>query len=126
MPVYCFECPECGAKKEVVRSMRDSDAPEYCACEGNPVMVRDRQAELSNVNGTEKGDTFWSQSLAISPDQTVEHRRLFPNVRVRADGCLGFDSVAERARYCERCGFEKKSGKPRVGKQLTPAKRQAT
>lgn len=127
MPIYCFECLECGATKEVVRSMGDSDKPEYCVCEGDPEMARNRRAELSNVNGTAKGDTFWSQSMAISPDQAAEHRRLFPNVRVREDGCIGFDSVKERADYCEKCGFEKQPGKPRrTGRQLTPAKRQAT
>jgi hypothetical protein len=88
-----------------------------CVCGAE--MYRDLHSELSSVCGTEKGDTFWSQSLAISPSQIAEHRRLFPNVKVRHDGCLGFDSVKDREKYCEATGFEKKPGKPRrIGKKL--------
>lgn len=89
-------------------------------------MVKDFQAELPSPIGTEKGDTFWSQALAINPCQTEEHRRLFPNVRVREDGCIGFDSVRDREKYHEATGFVKQPGKLRgQSKHLTPAK-QAT
>lgn len=98
--------------------MRMNDKREMiCACGAD--MRRDLHSELSNANGTEKGETFWSQSLAISPNQIEEHRRLFPNVKVRADGCIGFDSVREREKYCEATGFHKQPGKPRrVGRKL--------
>jgi putative FmdB family regulatory protein len=112
MPIYVFLCPECGNQEEVLRPMSQSDEPHDCAeCGGET--ERDYHAERPNATGTEKGETFWSQSLAISPDQAAEHRRLFPNVRVREDGCLGFDSNRERERYCNKTGFEKVQGRSR-------------
>lgn len=110
MPVYCYRCPECGVSYDVVKPMKESSRQERCTvC--NVEMSRDFTAENKAATGTEKGETFWSQSLAISPSQAAEHRRLFPNVRVRSDGCLGFDSVKDRSNYCERTGFYKVPGK---------------
>jgi hypothetical protein len=86
-------------------------------------MNRDYGSELKGVIGTEQGDTFWSQSLAISPSQAIEHKRMFPNVRVRSDGCLGFDSVKERESYIDRTGFYKVPGKTR--RQTKPVKKKS-
>lgn len=125
MPIYCYACKKCGAKREETVSMDMRADFVRCECGGN--MSRDYNAERPNANGTEKGDTFWSQSLAINPSQIAEHRRLFPDVEVRADGCLGFNSNAVRERYCDATGFYKEPGKSkRNSKQLTPAKLQAT
>jgi hypothetical protein len=66
------------------------------------------------VLGTEKGDTFWSESLAISPDQAAEHRRQFPDVKIDTEGRLGFDSVKQRSDYCEKTGFVKKSQRKEI------------
>jgi hypothetical protein len=92
-------------------------------CECGTDEVRDFKAERKGVVGTEKGDTFWSQSMAISPSQAAEHRRTFPNVRVRSDGCLGFDSVKERDTYCRRTGFYKVPGKKKRRTRKIPAKK---
>ncbi len=59
-----------------------------------------------------------SDSLAIHPDQTAEHRKMFPNVGVLSDGRLEFNSVKIQERYANRCGFEKKAKrKKRVSKK---------
>lgn len=113
MPIYCYKCPECGSIREVVCRVEDRDDPVMCGCDGDITMHRDFGGELPAPTGTEKGETFWSQSLAIHPEQTAEHRRLFPNVRVREDGCIGFDSAKERERYCKATGFHKVPGKLR-------------
>jgi putative FmdB family regulatory protein len=125
VPMYCYVCPECGRRLEVMRSIQGRDDPVTCEC-GTPAR-RDFTSELPNATGTQRGDTFWSESLAISPDQTAEHRRFFPNVQVDREGRLGFDSVRERSDYLDRCGFDKKPGKPkRTGTRYlrlpTPAK----
>lgn len=110
MPLYCFVCDKCGSKDEDIRPMSQCTEPLECSVCGSN-MFRDFKAEGHNVTGTERGETFWSQSLAINPCQTEEHRRKFPNVRVREDGVIGFDSVKERESYCNATGFEKTPGK---------------
>ena len=77
-------------------------------------MIRDYRAEHPGVLGTQCRQTFWSQSLAINPEQTEEHRRLFPNVRIASDGQLGFDSVKLHSDYCDQTGFEKKSQRKHI------------
>lgn len=126
MPLYCYRCQNCGATDEIVKTMKDADRQESCViCD--KVMVRDYGAESKGVVGTEKGETFWSQSLAISPSQAAEHKRLFPNVRVRSDGCIGFDSVKERDAYIDRTGFYKVPGKSkRKGKRIPVKKSPST
>lgn len=110
MPSYCFICNSCDKKDEVLRTMAECAIPPKCEVCGSD-MLRDFQSEGHNITGTEVGKTFWSQSLAINPCQTEEHRRKFPNVRVREDGVIGFDSVKERESYCNATGFEKAPGK---------------
>ena len=113
MPVYTFVCPECGQRDEVVRPMKDSGNPHKCS-ECGADTRRDFQSDLGHVTGTEKGDTFWSQSLAISPDQAAEHRRLFPDVKIAPDGRIGFDSNKQRSEYLDATGFVKKSQRKQI------------
>jgi hypothetical protein len=118
--------------KEIVKPMREAGQEECCpSCPGTAdggyvLMNRDYGSEGKGIVGTEKGDTFWSQSLAISPSQFEEHKRLFPNVRVRSDGCIGFDSVKERSEYCDRTGFYKAPGKAKRRSTKKPVKNQPT
>ena len=67
-----------------------------------------------NIIGCQSGKTFWSESLAINPDQAAEHRRLFPNVKIDSEGRLGFDSVKERSDYIEQTGFIKRSQRKEI------------
>jgi putative FmdB family regulatory protein len=131
MPIYCYRCPECGKAEEIVKPMREAGQEEYCKhcsrSDDEPIfMNRDFGSEKKGVVGTEKGDTFWSQSLAISPSQFAEHRRMFPNVRLRSDGCPGFDSVKERSDYCDRTGFYKVPGKQKRRMTKLPVRPQPT
>jgi hypothetical protein len=91
--------------------MKDEEIVPVC---GNTPMVRDYQAEHPSITGTEKGETFWSDSLAINPDQTAEHQRQFPDVKVDADGRLGFDSNKVRDKYLDATGFTKKSQRKEI------------
>lgn len=97
--------------------MCDEEVTPLCSAHGDCIavrMTRDFGAEHPGVLGTEKGDTFWSQSLAINPEQTEEHRRLFPDVRIAPDGQLGFDSVKLHSDYCDQTGFDKKSQRKEI------------
>ena len=108
MPIYCYRCPGCGKKTE--RMISINGCKEF-RCECGADEVRDFAAESVNPVGTERGGTFWSDSLAISPRQAAEHRKRFPDVRVDKEGRLGFDSVKSRERYCDRTGFFKQKGR---------------
>jgi hypothetical protein len=52
-----------------------------------------------------------SQSLAMSPEQIGEHRRLFPDVQVTPDGCPVFTSFSQHDAYLKKTGFQKLPGK---------------
>ena len=112
MPIYIYKCRECDTRTEVSRSMSQSTDPFTCGC-GSGDTGRDFKAEHAGAGDKEYGKTKWSQSLAISPDQIAEHRQLFPDVRVREDGCIGFDSYRQHDRYLEKTGFVKQTQKCR-------------
>jgi hypothetical protein len=61
------------------------------------------------IRGAELARTFWSESLAISPSQTEEHRRRWPHIEVDAQGRLGFHSHRDREKYLDETGFVKRS-----------------
>ena len=61
-----------------------------------------------------------SDSLAISPDQTQEHKQMFPDVDVLEDGRLRFTSVRQHETYLNKTGFYKKTQK--IRRKLNPVK----
>ena len=105
MPVYCFICPECDNTQEVVRPMKNSSLSLVCACGAN--MRRDFAAQKTNAGNKEYAKTKYSDSLAISPSQVEEHRRLFPDVKIDNQGRPGFDSFKQHDSYLEKTGFVK-------------------
>ncbi len=110
MPQYVYACT-CGHREEVIREIRERNDLFLCPQCGQP-MERDFAGEGGAVPvGTQTGSTFWSESLAISPDQATEHRQKFPDVLIDGQGRLGFTSHKQREKYLEACGFEKKPAK---------------
>jgi putative FmdB family regulatory protein len=111
MPLYCFKCSECGQRQEDIKPMSESNSPvvcPHCGC----FMDRDMAAEAGAVPvGCDTAKPFWSESLAISPDQAAEHRATFPDVLVDRQGRVGFTSHKQREKYLDTCGFFKKSAK---------------
>ena len=106
MPLYTFKCEQCEERTTVRRTMADSGKPFVCGC-GSKETGRDFQAEHAGAGDKEYGETRYSQSLAMSPDQIEEHKRLFPDIKVRADGCPGFDSYRQHDDYLKKTGFVK-------------------
>ena len=110
MPLYDYICT-CGHQEEVLREMAERGDPYECPnCK--ELMHRDMAAEHGAVPvGCENAKPFWSDSLAISPDQTAEHRERFPDVLVDQQGRVGFVSHKQREKYLDTCGFVKKTAK---------------
>lgn len=122
MPVYCFICPECGDTAEVVRPMKDCSVPQQCKCGAN--MRRDFAAQKTNAGNKEYAKTKWSDSLAISPSQVAEHKRLFPDIPIDKQCRPGFDSYKQHDAYLEKTGFIKAPQKVRKrGRRLSGGKK---
>jgi len=105
MPIYIYKCKDCGESTELMRRMSQAGDPVTCTCGGET--GRDFGGECAGAGNKEYGETKYSQSLAISPTQFAEHKRLFPDVKIREDGCIGFDSVQQHDAYLKKTGFYK-------------------
>lgn len=123
MPVYCFVCPECDDTAEVVRSMKDASLPFWCSACGVE-MRRDFAAQKTNAGNKEYGKTKFSDSLAISPSQVAEHKRLFPDIPIDSQCRPGFDNYKQHDAYLEKTGFVKapQKCKPR-GRRISGGKK---
>jgi len=120
MPRYEYKCPECGCEKEVVKIMAEVDRPEACdICEA--IMKRDFQAENILVGAGRRSyhKPIVSDSMAVAPNQVVEHRRLFPDVKILDDGRPVFDNFSAHEAYLKKCNIEKIPQKKRKrGKRI--------
>ena len=116
MPIYEYECPECGNLAEVFRSIDKRLSTPTCKC-GTEM----RKLISSGVASGDKeyGKTKWSDSLAVSPAQIEEHKRLFPDVKIDDQGRPGFDSFKQHDGYLKKTGFIKMEQKRRKrGKRI--------
>lgn len=111
MPRYCYVCPDCGGKKEVVRSMRESSDPVQCDCTTD--MVRDFQSERVNIGDKEYARPIVSDALAISPVQAEEHRRIFPDIELEGNCRPVFKSYRQHDSYLKKIGAVKRRQKIR-------------
>lgn len=111
LPIYCFVCPKCGYKFEIPRPIVESARSQFCPCGAE--MRRDFAAQGINTGNKEYGKTKFSDSLAISPSQVEEHKRLFPDIPIDNQCRPGFDNYKQHDKYLEKCGFEKVSQKRR-------------
>jgi hypothetical protein len=48
-----------------------------------------------------------SDSLAVSPDQIPEHRKMFPDIEVTAEGQPVFDNFTDHEAYLKKCNIQK-------------------
>lgn len=110
MIVHRFICDMCG----VVVEDTNTEKTHHC-----PKCNAPMRWDLIGI-GIPNGDyNHISESLAIHPDQTSEHRKKFPGVNVLPDGRLHFTSTKQQEKYAERCGFYKKRQKTKLkGKRI--------
>ena len=106
MPIYSYRCPECSGNQEIIKPVSDCTKEECCtACGG--LMHRNYQAEAGIDTGKDYASTFYSDSLAIHPEQIPEHKQKFPDVEVARDGRVGFRSPKQQSDYLRKIGWGK-------------------
>lgn len=122
VPAHVYHCSRCGQLVET------SDTLDFeFGGDGKPIYIRrcsacsgalcagyppSRVSDLRG-HGRQFETTHWSDSLAIAPSQVEAHQRLFPEIRVRPDGVVGFDSVKQQDEYLNKTGFVKQTQKTR-------------
>ena len=108
MPQYCYICEQCGINFSKFRPMADSDRITLCPECGN-IARRDWTAEHPMVRRTEDyTHPIHSDSLAISPAQVAEHKKMFPNIKIDSECRPVFDNYVEHDKYLEACNVDKK------------------
>jgi hypothetical protein len=89
--------------------MEHSNDVTICECGGQ--MRRDWQASLPHAGNRVYRRSIVSDSLAVTPAQVEEHRRLFPDVKMLDDGRPVFDSYKTHDDYLKKTGFVKQPQK---------------
>lgn len=107
LPFYCFVCDSCGKKLTALRTMKHRN--DVASCECGESMHRDLPAEAPHAQsrGRDYSKPIHSNSLAISPSQVAEHKRLFPNVKLDSECRPVFDNYTDHNKYLEKTGFVK-------------------
>ena len=87
--VYCFACPDCGCRYEVVAPIKEGPVESLCACGG--VAHRDRRAELASgaVDCMNRDYSFDGESgtrlygASYLPNQRDEAHRAHPDTEFK-------------------------------------------
>ncbi|MCK4820551.1 zinc ribbon domain-containing protein [bacterium] len=112
MPFYVFSCPDCGRERTLLREIKHRNDDALCV-ECGVTMHRDLCAEKPNAQSRGKlySKEIHSDSLAISPTQVEEHKRLFPDIKIDSQSRPVFDNFKDHDAYLEKTGFVKMPGK---------------
>jgi len=109
MPIYTYGCSSCGKQEEVFHPMNKPKIPVCCGQE----MGRNYRADLFIAAGRDYHRPIISDSLAISPEQISEHKRLFPDIQVTSEGQPIFENYKQHDNYLKATGFRKKPQRQR-------------
>lgn len=115
MPFYDFKCPKCHIIETIMLSM-SAIGTHVAKCNrhiGFFLMERNYQSEQINTN-MDSAKPHISNSLAIHPDQTAEHKQIYPDVGVLPDGRIQFDSPKIHDNYLKKRGMFKHPQKKRL------------
>ena len=105
MPRYEYYCEECIYTIEVIKPMEQSEDDIICP-DCDSFMVKLLSTGVSTPN-KDYSRMIVSHSLAMNPIQIPEHNRLFPDIKVRADGCPVFDNFKIHDDYLKKMGIQK-------------------
>ncbi len=112
MPIYPFKCKECGAENEVCQSMELATDERICLECGH------KMRRVYSFHAVSKGRDYHrpivSNSLAMTPSQIPEHRKLFPEIEVTREGQPVFDNYKKHDEYLKKVGMVKQPGKSRM------------
>lgn len=103
MPLYTYRCSICSQIQEVIKSMSDYSVPVHCS----KSMVRDYHADLISNTGHDYNKPIHSDSLAITPSQIVEHKQLFPDIKIDNQCRPVFENYQQHDSYLKKTGFVK-------------------
>lgn len=110
MPMYNYECYDCGAKDWDIRRIADRNNKTECpACGGN----MNKSISAAHVRG-DYSHKIVSDSMAINIDQIPEHKKKFPDIRVTPEGQPVMENYAQHEKYLKECGFVKHPGKTKI------------
>lgn len=111
MPRYDYYCKNCDVIFEIIKSMKDCNSEELCPdCEN--IMVKQFMGQ--NIGTSNKSmKEIVSHGLAMCPSQIPEHNKLFPDIKVRSDGCPVFDDIKKYDDYMNRTGIFKERQRSR-------------
>ena len=105
MPLYPYKC-DCGNYIEIRASLKDAPKGSECSRCG-----ADMYRVYSFATGNkEYSKPIVSQSLAISPEQAQEHKKLFPDVKLHDNQFPVFENYQQHDKYLEKTGFVKQKG----------------
>jgi putative FmdB family regulatory protein len=110
MPRYDYYCKICDEKVEIIKPMAQSDTDEICNICSNS-MTKIFMGQNVGTPNKDYSHEIVSHSLAMNPSQISEHKRLFPDIKVRADGCPVFDNYKKHDDYLKKIGVYKADGK---------------
>lgn len=106
MPRYDYYCEECDFIIEVIKPMKDCSSEEECPnC--NELMIKQCMGLNIGTPNKDYSRSIASHSLAMCPSQIPEHKRMFPDIEVRADGVPVFDNFKKHDDYLKEVGVDK-------------------
>lgn len=127
MPMYHYQCRGCDYVFREIRTIDARNDLTHCPnCKS--LAERSSGTESPSIRGKNYSHPLHSDSLAISPSQIAEHRKLFPNIKIDGEGRPIFKNYRQHDDYLETCGFDKKEQriKPkgrRIDKSKQPPQR---
>ena len=125
MPMYTYLCPDCITEDEVMKPMSLFDRVEHCSNCG-AVTNRNFQADLCHTAADRYDTPIISDSMAINPEQTAEHKQLFPDIKLTDAGQPIFDKYSQHEAYLKKCNFQKSTQKRRLKGKAIQTKKKPT
>jgi len=108
MPIYTYRCYECETKQDSFRLLADLNVPEICDCGVNMTRLVFDPDSLPSIR-SDYERPIMSTSLAFDAAEIDEHRKRFPGIEVRTDGCSAYPvlrSLTQKRDYLRDRQFE--------------------
>jgi len=121
--IYCYVCPRCKHRQEVIKPMSESSVSVPCE-KCNTIMSRDIRSEHSSFHNTPGNYPMESNAAGVAVKQAAEAEQHSREIGIpthfnRETGNPVFTSKQHRKKYCEANGlYDRNAGhsdpKPKV------------